>query len=314
MIWKKGLTWVGRIISVVAIFYFLVTLAKQFENFPSVPLTPGLFGWFFICIFLFLLNNFIVGFGWKFVLACLGEQADIGKIVSIFLISQFAKYIPGNFSHHIGRVALAKTAGLNVGRVIVSLVIDLLALLFAGACFSLVALFVIPETVANYLPYAEFLIQYRWGILVLALFGVSLAGFLALGELGAGSETKGILSKVNMRTLPLLISFLLKLIVFVIDGFNIQIISRFILSDFSIPYFLGTSFFSIAFLVGFLMPGAPAGMGVRETMFLALFSSFQGLEVASLLIVLLRLANVMGDGSSFLLGLILQRNLDKNSK
>jgi uncharacterized membrane protein YbhN (UPF0104 family) len=56
-------------------------------------------------------------------------------------------------------------------------------------------------------------------------------------------------------------------------------------------------------VIGFVTPGAPAGLGVREAVLLLLLAHGMGAANASLLILTLRIATTLGDMLCFVIGL-----------
>jgi uncharacterized membrane protein YbhN (UPF0104 family) len=66
-----------------------------------------------------------------------------------------------------------------------------------------------------------------------------------------------------------------------------------------------TAAFTIAWAIGFVTPGAPAGLGVREALLLLMLTQPLGAADASLLILALRVATTLGDMLCFVAGLAL---------
>ena len=88
-----------------------------------------------------------------------------------------------------------------------------------------------------------------------------------------------------------------------IAGAGLSVLALGLFPDAPIDYALLTAAFALAWVVGFVTPGAPAGLGVREALLLAMLSHGMGASNASLLIVALRIATTLGDMLCFALGL-----------
>jgi hypothetical protein len=71
----------------------------------------------------------------------------------------------------------------------------------------------------------------------------------------------------------------------------------------TLDFALLTSAFAIAWVVGFVTPGAPAGIGVREALLLLMLSGSMGSVETSLLILALRIVTTLGDILCFVVGL-----------
>jgi uncharacterized membrane protein YbhN (UPF0104 family) len=63
-----------------------------------------------------------------------------------------------------------------------------------------------------------------------------------------------------------------------------------------------TAIFAAAWLVGFVTPGAPAGIGVREAALVALLSPITGNEIGLAAAALSRIMSVVGDAVVTLIG------------
>jgi uncharacterized membrane protein YbhN (UPF0104 family) len=59
--------------------------------------------------------------------------------------------------------------------------------------------------------------------------------------------------------------------------------------------------FSLAWVVGFVVPGAPGGIGVREAVFVSLFAPTLGAGIAANLAIALRLITTLSDVVTFAL-------------
>ena len=66
--------------------------------------------------------------------------------------------------------------------------------------------------------------------------------------------------------------------------------------------------FALAGIVGFVTPGAPAGLGVREGVMLLLLGTQYPAAEAGAIVVGLRLATTLGDILLFPIGLLLARD------
>jgi uncharacterized membrane protein YbhN (UPF0104 family) len=64
---------------------------------------------------------------------------------------------------------------------------------------------------------------------------------------------------------------------------------------------IGISLFAAGWIAGFLTPGAPAGLGVRDAILLAGLTPLYGGREAVGITLVLRLVTTVGDGIGFLL-------------
>jgi len=68
-----------------------------------------------------------------------------------------------------------------------------------------------------------------------------------------------------------------------------------------------TAIFAWSWIAGYITPGAPAGLGVREAVLVSALTPLYGASVAVGLTVSLRVVTTMGDGLVFLIALAVRR-------
>ena len=76
--------------------------------------------------------------------------------------------------------------------------------------------------------------------------------------------------------------------------------------------FLGTYLFS--WIIGFITPGAPGGIGIREAVMTLMCGSFLGTETIVLYAVIMRIISTFGDVLAFLIGLLLEWRFQHTQK
>lgn len=100
-----------------------------------------------------------------------------------------------------------------------------------------------------------------------------------------------------------LVNFAAHIVVFVLQGSIVLLLAR---GVFGVPfddYWLAAGTFALAFVAGFIAPGVPAGLGVREAVLVAGLSLETTAAAAIALATLHRVITVAGDGVFFGLAL-----------
>jgi uncharacterized membrane protein YbhN (UPF0104 family) len=82
---------------------------------------------------------------------------------------------------------------------------------------------------------------------------------------------------------------------YVCMGIGLILLARFLLPGAPHDYWLLTAVFALAWVVGFVTPGAPGGLGVREGLMLLMLAPVFTAASASVLVVALRIATTLGD-------------------
>jgi hypothetical protein len=115
------------------------------------------------------------------------------------------------------------------------------------------------------------------------------------------SGTDAMPSALSLRTILEVIG--LYVVAMLLMGAGLAVLSLGLFPAVPIDYALLTTAFALAWVVGFVTPGAPAGLGIREALLLLLLGHSMGTANASLLILALRIATTLGDMLCFALGL-----------
>lgn len=247
-------------------------------------------------IFFFLCSNTLGAVAWSRILSgCLGEREQTKKefrfFVTSFLYATFGKYLPGNVGHFIGRFALLNKRQVQKSALASSILIESVLTVLIGGCFASIY-------------FAPLMFDYCKSSLntTLLYLGVPIV-LMAIGVLYYLLQSE----QVTMTTLRkriivfcrmLLVPTFLVCINYVLLGLGL-----FVLFDnvYSYDLLRLSSAFALAFTVGFAMPGAPAGVGVRESTFLALYGT-TGQKELVLVLLLYRLSQILADGVTSLAG------------
>jgi hypothetical protein len=258
-----------------------------------------------------LLLIVVDGLGWSFLLRGVGQRAPVLETLGIFCVTQFAKYVPGNIAHHIGRVLLARQRGLDAGRVSLSLVLETAWSAGIGAVIAGVALVFArggPLSVGHDVP------LWQVGLLAAAAFAGPALGLHALLRWAPAALTRRLgivgLALPPLRTFAVYCVFLV--CSYLCLGLGVDILAREMFGAES-HFLLVTGIMTAAWLLGFLVPGAPAGLGVRELVLLGLLGRVYDETTAVQLTVWLRLLSASADAIGFAGGLSLLRAVPATS-
>ncbi|WDS35643.1 hypothetical protein [Pseudoxanthomonas sp.] len=279
----------GWAISFIAAAFFIRQLLQQGMALPAESALK-ISGIVLLCAGIYALGMGLIAFVWAGLATSRSVAVDRRARVQLagtYLRTQFAKYLPGNVFQYVARYAVGRQLGVPHQYLAASILLE--AFLQVCAASLIIGLFgmslvrqmfpalpSIPGALALLLLLAfpiiawaprpgfmQWLPHYRLMQLVASLVGY-LAFFLIFGGLFLG-----ILAFMTEQAQP---------VVRIISGS------------------------SLAWLAGFILPGAPAGAGMREAI-LSVASSggpANGLLLTS--IVLFRLSTLIGDFFAFLIG------------
>jgi len=284
MLLKKTVNYVSYLLvflSVIFIGYKFYTL-QGLVNLTRFFKDHGLV--FTVACLVYALNNYLLAAGWRLILAGLDEKITIKLSVAIFGVSQIAKYIPGNIFQFAGKQVLAVRHNLNSAKVAKSQFLEIILLLLSSLPFSIYV-----------------------GVYYFLEMGVALSIFTSfLFFLGASF----IINRISTNFFRTFSSYMIFMFVSGLMFFLIVTSTIKVNSTLSLDAFFLCSFVA-AWLIGFIMPGSPAGLGVRESiLILLLFPVFRDQSLVFNAAILTRLVTVIGDLIFFIFSSTVQRFID----
>ncbi|ACK68496.1 conserved hypothetical protein [Gloeothece citriformis PCC 7424] len=291
---KKLLRWgiLGGIL-----FFLIKTLTDHFSEVTAVRITPQ--GWLMLGIAatVTFLAHIWSGWVWSWILKMFKQPVQPTWAIQVYLKTNIAKYLPGNFWHFYGRIWAVNKIGGSIGAASLSVLLE--PLLMAAAAL-LVAL------VSHQLGLIK--TEHNYNILVLQVLGLGLV-LLGIHPLIL-NPVMDWLSRLKNKTtenpsvkldqyplIPLLgeLGFLgLRGM-----GFILTLTALMTVNGSDIPQLM--SVFSFAWLLGLIVPGAPGGLGIFEATIISLLDPKQFpiaiiLTTVALYRVISILAEVMGAG------------------
>ena len=297
---------VARVIGIAIVCLSVVYLGRSLWENGMRFASSGAFEistpWIALGALLFAGNHLTNSAAWVIVLRQLGERLDRWQLVGIGLTAQLGKYAPGNIAHQIGRATLASQRGVPVKTVAWSAFLEIAGAALACALVGSVAALAAPGAFAR-TPVLGGLVERLPMLAALTLAAVIGAVLLA--------------PPIVRRILPSLPDIRLQGVVSVIGcyvvGYALAGGSFYAVAvalgvhDIALLAVIGV--YAAAWFIGFVTPGAPAGLGVREAVLVALLSGFvdPGLAVAAA--VAHRILTALVDGAAFVTGMtILSRS------
>ncbi|WP_427159475.1 lysylphosphatidylglycerol synthase transmembrane domain-containing protein [Aliinostoc sp. HNIBRCY26] len=215
-----------------------------------------------------LLAHTWAGWIWTWILQELKQPVPATKFIQVYLKTNIAKYLPGNVWHHYGRIVAAKNANISAGAATLSVLLE--PLLMAAAALIFVVLFG-NQFAANNNTFIQQLFKIFSLIIILCAVHPRFLNPVInlLHKLKVKKSDNKSTPNVGIRRYPLRpllgeMAFLgLRGLGFILTLFAIMP-----LNFGQVPLLLGA--FSFAWLLGFIVPGAPGGLGVFEATAIAL--------------------------------------------
>ena len=213
--------------------------------------------------------NVLLALAWRTLLHVQGTHAGVGWSIRTHGMSQLAKYLPGNVIHFVSRQLLGASAGVPQAVLTRSSLYELASLASAGLLLSLWALPLIDGSL------------FRWATPAAGAAIILLA--LAAVRATAGASIARVLAShlLFLFTASLVFATLLVLLA---PG-----------TDRTLAWPAACGAYTAAWLAGFVTPGAPAGLGVRELVLVFLLDDHAAEPDLLPAVVLSRVVTVLGD-------------------
>jgi glycosyltransferase 2 family protein len=282
--------------------FFLIKAFKDHWQEVAAIRIDGV-GWATLAIALgiTLLAHIWSGWVWTWILDELNQPVTDAQFVQVYLKTNIAKYLPGNVWHYYGRIAAAKTAGVPVGVATISVLLE--PLLMAAAALMVALIGIQPTTLNITLQGLPLL-----GLAIVLLVVhprflnkvIRFVGKIKLKATNSSTADDKTFQLVRYPLRPLLGE--LGFIGLRGTGFLLTMVAFKPLELSQIPLLLGA--FSLAWLLGLVVPGAPGGLGIFEATAIALlqqrFSGGLVITAIALYRIISILAEAAGAGLAWL--------------
>jgi hypothetical protein len=298
----------GYVISVVLLTFFVVFVSRHFSIASLQPFKAAstliAIG---IASMIYCLIVPLAGWAWSLLLAGMGEQWGSRKIIAILGFTQIAKYIPGNFVQIAGRATLAISKGMNPGifgaTVLIETLLTMAAAVFAGlACWLMAG----EHYDALNTSFWHTLATLSAGLLCGTVGIVALLKLLPTLRRHTLWAARWIPAEIRTPRVQILCKAgAIYCLSYFVVGLSFWLLARGLNAESSPSYFYLSATFALAWIIGFIAPGLPAGLGAREgVMTILLTGKFAAPDILNLMLGM-RLVTIAGDLLGFGMGAIL---------
>ena len=266
------------------LFFLAKALKDNWQEVAQIKISNQ--GWLYLgsAIGVTLLAHIWTGWVWSWIFQSLHQKVSGQWAIQVYLKTNIAKYIPGNVWHYYGRIRLATDANIPTSIATLSVLLEPLLLAAAALIVASVGM-----------PQNRGLQFFLLAVVLIAIHPLILnQGLKLVSKLkNKGNDVKKI---DHYPFLPLLgeLGFLgLRSAGFVLTFWALHPVN-----SSQIPILISS--FSLAWLLGLVVPGAPGGIGVFEATAIALLGSLFSpgliLSVVGLYRLISILAEVIGAG------------------
>jgi len=228
------------------------------------------------------------------------SSADISSKDSIFIYckSNLYKYLPGNVFHYIGRNQIALDNEISHGGPVAATIAEMLLLTIAAliAAITFAGQHAIKWSLDNYTAHQVILFVVL--IIMVLVVGVILFGVISKRKMAVGK-----IEPANSIRFTAAIKFLVMYIIyFILNGVMFIILIHSLGGELSNSLILPViGMYTLSWMIGFITPGAPAGLGIREAIMSALLFGVVEAEVVIGAVVVYRIITILGDVVAYII-------------
>ena len=246
----------------------------------------------------------VTGWAWARLLSAQGESWPASWLTAVLAVTQMAKYLPGNIAQHAGRAGLAMREGMP-GRALAVTVLQETLLAVAASVIVGVSMLAASAPGLGQLPEGVWpVLAWVAPILLLSILLLSTVQLSPARLASSPARAMRMLGKAGglpgaRIALPALAAYSFN---YVLIGAGLWLLARSANLPATLDLPLVTAAFALSWLLGFLAPGAPAGLGVREGILVVLLAGVASEGELLAFVLLARVTTMLGDVINFLLG------------
>lgn len=245
----------------------------------------------------------LLALAWRTMLNGLDVRKSWRELFGIVAITQFAKYVPGNVAQYIGRVGMSLHRGIPARALAVTMILETLLVIAAAVVMG------VGTGALSEVGLRAVRLHGAQLALIGTLVALAIAGLFVLRHI-APSLLRRFAPKyaptLDGTLLPpqasLACAFALYCGMYAAMGSGLILLTHFLLPHTAGDNWLLIAVFALAWVVGFVTPGAPGGFGVREGLMLLMLAPMYTAAAASVLVIALRIATTLGDVISLIAG------------
>ncbi|MFK7835414.1 MAG: hypothetical protein AB8B60_04275 [Sulfitobacter sp.] len=288
-----------RILGTVLALGFLGALIwRQLPHLPPLALgSPTLWAGLALAWVMYVLSQLAASEAWRNILTLFGVALPAGLARGQPMVSQIGKYIPGNVAHLIGRVAIGRRDGVAVPVLGAAMLIEVGVTLAVGLGVAGLLMLIWPDFIGTLTADLPDLAtrSVPVAIATLLILAIGVGTVLIRARLRALDSPRPALRRL---TQPLG----LHLASFAILGVSLWGAAWAVDAASAPGLITCTMIFAFAWAAGFVMPGAPGGIGVRDSIIVLGLALSMGEGTGLAVALLHRAVSVLGDVTTFGLG------------
>lgn len=293
----------GSLLALAALAYFGNTLAQYWPQTSDLLRQPTAVRALALAMLLLVMGYVLSALCWQQICRALDLSLRPLQAMRIYFVSQFGKYLPGNVAQHAGRLALGMRENLSGTALATSQMIEI------ALVIAMMAALVLLSGTSDMVQWKSGLERIAGWQVPIALLVLSVLGWLGWRIPGVAARVRHVvallrdLSTTRRGIGRLAAAALLALANIVVTAAALHLLIIAVVEPGTAPSFPVTcQIFIAGWLAGFVTPGSPAGLGVREAVMLKMLSQSVATPDAAAICLLFRIATTLTDLLVFAVG------------
>ena len=235
---------------------------------------------------------------WKIILEILtGMTFRLRSFLGIYLRTEIMKYVPSNIMHFAGRHILCRENGVSHRAALVSNVADIFFILAASAIVAIPSLIFTSE-----FPVYSVVSRVREHFLPVVITAGCFIPVLIIVIWSKRRLLQRFLHPGIVSRAAAVLS--LDMAIVILNGLIFFSAIALFSPHAGTPWWMVCSLYALCWMAGFVVPGSPGGLGVREALIVLVFGGVY--PDAAALAILMRIVSVAGDALALFAGYVVR--------
>lgn len=292
---RRWLNLAGIAVTLAALVFVAFPIQRSFSQLGAELLSPAFLATVAVGSVVYALLLLLLAFAWRGLLVAVdGPVLGLVQALAIYARTQVYKYLPGNVFHMVGRYAEARSAGASHAALGIAQIVELGLMFTAGGTVGAVLALPLLLDQLRLHGFETWLLP----VIVIACSAIAMALFAIVAR---RLNVPRLAGRVVARGM---LAFLLYLLFTFGSGALAMALAASLGGLAASPQIIGIT--AAAWLVGFLVPGSPGGLGVRDAMLIAGLTA-AGIPGATAIALGHRVIATLGDALLALAGFAIRR-------
>lgn len=296
---NRFIKYIGYIITIIAFVFIGKSLISMDLDIRYIKNPVSAIIFIILMSFGYAIIVYMSSYAWKSILEFINkDKIPFNEITGVYVKSNIAKYLPGNVMHFAGRNLLAGKLGFRQLDITFCTILEVLMLVFTSFILSCIFAMGSLKSSIEYV-FTKINVNIAVSIFTALLLLTGLLIWFVCKKTKFLQNYRHLFTK-NFLKLSVKLFFIYGLTL-VVPGVFLLLCLKLILSVHVSAQIVTIIIFSyiLSWVLGFIAPGAPGGVGIREALLIFILTPFYTNSIVLLAAVLLRIISILGDLIAF---------------